>query len=190
MSKKLTLHELFKTISNQTRIEILISILDNHLTTSDIANRLGYDISTVYRHLTHMKKIGILTSSRKKGIEYFDFASTKIFRILEYAIEFVSEINGTGIIDCSDSTICPFDQNKLNIKPDIILDMRGEICPIPDIKTRKVLENMDKDKILLVIVDYPLSAERIPISVTKEGNTVLGKISEFPGEIKIYIKKS
>ncbi|WP_459996914.1 sulfurtransferase TusA family protein [Marinitoga arctica] len=188
--KKLSIQELFKVLSNQTRIEILIAIFDNYLTTSEISEKLGYDISTIYRHLIYMKKLGILKSERRNGIEYFDFYSTRIFHIIENAYDFISEINGDKIIDCTSMGECLFDKNSLNIEPDVILDMRGEICPVPDIQTRKVLKNMKKDQILLVIVDYPLSAERIPISVTKEGHILLGKLNEIPGETKLYIKRA
>ncbi|WGS64317.1 sulfurtransferase TusA family protein [Marinitoga aeolica] len=190
MKKNLTLQDLFKALANQIRMEILISIFDNYLTASEIAEKLNHDISTIYRHLLHMKKIGILKSERKNGIEYFDFSSTKIFHIIENAIEFISEIKGNKVIDCTHMGRCLLDQNSLNIEPDMILDMRGEICPVPDIQTRKVLKNMKKEQVLLVIVDYPLSAERIPISIAKEGHILLGKINEIPGETKLYIKRA
>ncbi|WP_129409770.1 sulfurtransferase TusA family protein [Marinitoga lauensis] len=190
MKKNISLQDLFKVLSNQTRLEILMAIFDNYLTASEIARKLNYDISTIYRHLLHMKKLGILKSERRNGIEFFDFSSTKIFHIIENAIDFISEIKGNKIIDCTEMEKCLLDQNSLDIEPDMILDMRGEICPVPDIKARKVLKNMKKGQILLVIVDYPLSAERIPISIAKEGHTLLGKINEIPGETKLYIKRA
>lgn len=190
MGKNLTLQDLFKALSNQTRMEILIAIFDNYLTATEIAKKLNYDISTIYRHLTHMKKLGLLKSERKNGIEYFDFSSIKIFHLIENAIEFISEIKGNKVIDCTHMGRCLLDQNSLNIDPDMILDMRGEICPVPDIQTRKVLKNMKKGQILLVIVDYSLSAERIPISIAKEGHILLGKVNEIPGETKLYIKRA
>lgn len=190
MKNKLSLQILFKTLSNQTRIEIIMSIFDNHLTASEIANRINKDVSTVYRHLVHLKKIGILTSKRIKGIEYFDFSSPKVFQLIENAIEFVNEINGSKVIDCSKLQNCYFDDTlSKDIKPDYILDMRGEICPVPDIKTRNMLDEIDKGKILLVIVDYPLSAERIPISATKKGAQVIKKITSPTGDVKLYIQK-
>ena len=56
---------------------------------------------------------------------------------------------------------------------DEVLDVQGQICPYPDIKTRKKLKQMKQGQILKVIVDYPLSVERIPRSVTTEGHKVL-----------------
>jgi TusA-related sulfurtransferase len=189
MKSKLTLQNLFKTLSNQTRLEIIVSIFDNNLTASEIAERINRDISTVYRHLIHLKNLGILKSKRVKGIEYFDFSSIKIFQLLESAFEFISEINGEKYIDCSKLKHCYFDNNPLEISPDYILDLRGEICPTPDIQTRKMIDKMKKNQILLVIVDYPLSAERIPVSVIKKGAKIIGRVSEKPGEVKLYIQK-
>jgi len=64
------------------------------------------------------------------------------------------------------------------IEPDRLFDMRGESCPIPDIQARKTLENMSPGEVLLVIVDYPLSGERIPVSVQKEGHEIIKKIAD------------
>ena len=47
---------------------------------------------------------------------------------------------------------------------------------------------MKKGQILLVIVDYSLSAERIPISIAKEGHILLGKVNEQkPGSFLIQL---
>lgn len=58
-------------------------------------------------------------------------------------------------------------------KPTATIDVRGEICPYPDIKTRKKLKEMKSGEILEVLTDYPLSLERIPRNVEKEGHKVL-----------------
>ncbi|WP_432765955.1 winged helix-turn-helix domain-containing protein, partial [Mesotoga prima] len=57
----LKLPDLFRTLSNQTRLEILTMLMDNYLTATEIATLLQIDLSTVYRHLKQMKKLGILT---------------------------------------------------------------------------------------------------------------------------------
>ncbi len=58
-------------------------------------------------------------------------------------------------------------------KPNATIDVRGEICPYPDIKTRKKLKEMKSGEILEVLTDYPLSLERIPRNAEKEGHKVL-----------------
>jgi tRNA 2-thiouridine synthesizing protein A len=64
--------------------------------------------------------------------------------------------------------------------PDEVLDVRGEICPYPDIKTRKKLKQMRPGQVLEVLTDYPLSVERIPRNVEKEGHKVL-KVEKITG---------
>lgn len=59
------------------------------------------------------------------------------------------------------------------ITPDKKLDERGKICPYPDVDTMTALKKMKKGEILEVIVDYPLSVERIPRSAKKWGHKVL-----------------
>ena len=42
------------------------------------------------------------------------------------------------------------------IKVDKTLDVKGEICPNPDVRTMTTLEKMEKGQILEVLLDYPL----------------------------------
>lgn len=68
------------------------------------------------------------------------------------------------------------------------LDVRGEVCPVPDVETKRALKEMKSGEILEVIVDYPMSKERIPEAVKSMGHEVL-EIEEIgPSEWKIYIK--
>ncbi len=74
-------------------------------------------------------------------------------------------------------------------EPTDTLDVRGETCPYPDIKTRKKLKEMKSGQILEVLTDYPLSLERIPRNVEKNGHKVLSvkKIKNGP-EHRMLIK--
>ncbi len=74
------------------------------------------------------------------------------------------------------------------IKPSGSLDVRGEVCPYPDVKTTKKMKSMKSGEILEVLVDYPLSAERIPESVRKMGHEVLRVDKTGTSEWKILIK--
>jgi len=48
----------------------------------------------------------------------------------------------------------------------------GEVCPVPDVETRRKLKTMKSGEILEVLIDYPLSKERIPANAPKkEGST-------------------
>lgn len=53
------------------------------------------------------------------------------------------------------------------------VDVRGEICPYPDMKTMVALKKMKKGEILEVLMDYPLSIERIPRSLKKKKHKLL-----------------
>lgn len=58
-------------------------------------------------------------------------------------------------------------------QPTKTLDVRGEICPYPDVNSMTTLKQMAKGEILEILVDYPLSVERIPRSAKKSGHKVL-----------------
>ena len=57
--------------------------------------------------------------------------------------------------------------------PTKTIDERGKICPYPDVDTMTTLKRMKKGEILEVLIDYPLSVERIPRSAQKGGHKVL-----------------
>ena len=66
------------------------------------------------------------------------------------------------------------------ITPTKTLDVRGEICPYPDVNSMTTLKQMNKGEILEILVDYPLSVERIPRSARKWGHKVL-KVEKIEG---------
>jgi TusA-related sulfurtransferase len=60
-----------------------------------------------------------------------------------------------------------------DIKPDQTLDVCGKICPYPDMNTMTTLKKMEKGQVLEVLLDYPLSVERIPRNLKKQGHKLL-----------------
>ena len=74
------------------------------------------------------------------------------------------------------------------MKPTEVLDVRGEVCPYPDVKTKRKIKGMKSGEILEVIIDYPLSAERIPQSMKKAGHEVLKTEKTDTSEWKLLIK--
>ena len=60
-----------------------------------------------------------------------------------------------------------------DIKPDQTLDVCGKICPYPDMNTMTTLKKMEKGKVLEVLLDYPLSVERIPRNLKKQGHKLI-----------------
>ncbi len=75
-----------------------------------------------------------------------------------------------------------------DVKPTETLDVRGEVWTYPDVKTRKIVKKMKSGETLEIILDYPLSAERIPRSVEKMGHEVLETEKTGTGEWRILIK--
>ena len=59
------------------------------------------------------------------------------------------------------------------ITPTKTLDVCGKICPYPDMNTMTILKKMEKGEVLEVLMDYPLSVERIPRNLKKQGHKLL-----------------
>ncbi|AEX84478.1 hypothetical protein XO10_00090 [Marinitoga sp. 1135] len=68
------------------------------------------------------------------------------------------------------------------------IDVRGEVCPVPDVETKRALKKMKSGEILEVLIDYAMSVERIPETVKKLGHEVLEVKEAGNSEWKIYIK--
>ncbi len=76
----------------------------------------------------------------------------------------------------------------MEVKPTKTIDERGEVCPVPDVDTKRALKKMNKGEILEVLIDYPLSKERIPATAEKEGHEVISVEEIGPSEWRILIK--
>lgn len=61
----------------------------------------------------------------------------------------------------------------MEVKPTKTIDECGEVCPVPDVDTKRALSAMQSGEVLEVLVDYPLSKERIPATVERLGHKVL-----------------
>ena len=77
---------------------------------------------------------------------------------------------------------------KDKITPDYRLDLQGEPCPYPALKTLEVLPTLKKDEILEVISDCPQSINNIPIDAKNHGYEVLN-IEQHGPTIRYLIKK-
>ena len=53
------------------------------------------------------------------------------------------------------------------------LDCMGDVCPYPDVKSKRKVKKMKSGEVLKILVDYPLSAERIPETMASLGHEVL-----------------
>lgn len=68
------------------------------------------------------------------------------------------------------------------------LDLRGEICPMPVLKTRKALEQMNKGEVLEIVVDYPLAKENIQRTIDDVGEEVID-LKEEGHTFHIFVRK-
>ncbi|MEZ0361305.1 MAG: sulfurtransferase TusA family protein [Hydrogenobacter sp.] len=75
------------------------------------------------------------------------------------------------------------------MKYDRELDIRGDVCPFTFVKSKLVLEQMDRGEILRVIVDYKPSAENVPKSMREEGQEVLAVNQIGEREWEIIVRK-
>ena len=49
--------------------------------------------------------------------------------------------------------------------PDIVVDVRGETCPVPLVETRKALRKATPGDVIVVIGTHPASRKEIPMAV-------------------------
>ena len=70
------------------------------------------------------------------------------------------------------------------------LDCTGDVCPYPDVKSKRKVKKMKSGEILEILVDYPLSAERIPETMKSLGHEVLSvdKTGDSSWKILVQIK--
>ena len=68
------------------------------------------------------------------------------------------------------------------------LDTRGMACPMPIIKTKKAMDELEAGQGLLVIADDPGAKEDFPAWCEQTGNKLV-KMEEKDDDIYIYIEK-
>ncbi|MHA2401009.1 MAG: sulfurtransferase TusA family protein [Promethearchaeota archaeon] len=68
------------------------------------------------------------------------------------------------------------------------IDLRGEVCPYPDVKSKRKIKKMNSGEVLEILIDYPLSSERIPETMKSLGNEVLSVEKTGNSEWKILVK--
>jgi tRNA 2-thiouridine synthesizing protein A len=70
-----------------------------------------------------------------------------------------------------------------------VLDVRGKICPVPLLLTKRKLESMRNSEELEVIGDYPQTRDNILRLVQRMGSETL-RTEESDGEFRIFIRKN
>ena len=69
------------------------------------------------------------------------------------------------------------------------LNLSGEVCPYPDVKSKRKIKRMNSGEVLELIIDYPLSAERVPETMKSLGHEVLSVEKTGTAEWRILVKK-
>ena len=75
-----------------------------------------------------------------------------------------------------------------DITPDEVADLKGLSCPMPVLKTKKALDNIEGGKILQVILTDAGSKADLPAMIKRTGNELL-EMNEADGIYTFYIKK-
>jgi tRNA 2-thiouridine synthesizing protein A len=74
------------------------------------------------------------------------------------------------------------------LKYDYFLNVKGLSCPLPILKTKKVLDSLGKGQILKIETTDPGSKNDMTSWAKRTGNEIL-KVDEGPGIYIFYIKK-
>ncbi len=74
---------------------------------------------------------------------------------------------------------------------DKTIDLKGEVCPFPWVKSKKTLAKMEIGQILKVIVDHAPASKNIPRYFEEEGQRILSvdKINELDWQITVKKEK-
>lgn len=72
---------------------------------------------------------------------------------------------------------------------DFELDVRGQCCPYPLVKTKSTLDTLDREEILKIISDDPMTPQNI-VSWTKKSGDKLLSVEEKKGIFIIYVSKA
>ena len=75
-----------------------------------------------------------------------------------------------------------------DITPDEVVDLKGLNCPMPVLKTKKALDNIEGGKILQVDLTDAGSKSDLPAMIKRTGNELL-EMTEGDGIYTFYIKK-
>jgi tRNA 2-thiouridine synthesizing protein A len=69
------------------------------------------------------------------------------------------------------------------------LDVRGEACPYPLIRTKQQVDKLQKGEILKVLANDPVAPQNIEAWASKSGNQFLG-VETNDGAYQIFVKKT
>ena len=71
---------------------------------------------------------------------------------------------------------------------DLELDVRGEACPYPLIRTKQQVDRLQKGEVLKVVASDPVAPQNIDAWAKKSGNEVL-TVETNNGTYNIFVRK-
>ncbi len=77
------LAEIFKATAHPVRLYLLEALAERKLCVKEFADELGFDISTISKHLTQMKKSGLVYDYREGNCVYYTIRCDCVARFLE-----------------------------------------------------------------------------------------------------------
>jgi len=72
---------------------------------------------------------------------------------------------------------------------DFELDVRGEACPYPLIRTKQQVDKLQKGQVLKVLANDPVAPQNIDSWAKKSGNELL-EVEVIKGNYSIFVRKS
>ncbi len=78
---------------------------------------------------------------------------------------------------------------ETHINADQVLDTSGLSCPMPLLRTKKALKELDSGQVLQIIGTDPGSKNDIPDYGNKHGNEFLGMYDSEDGKTYYFIRK-
>ncbi len=79
------LADILKATAHPVRLYILETLAERKLCVKEFADELGFDISTISKHLTQMKKSGLIYDYREGNCVYYQIRCDCVARFLKSA---------------------------------------------------------------------------------------------------------
>lgn len=84
--------DIFKALGNQSRLMIVNALVEGARCVADLTNLVGLDTSTVSKHLTVLRSVGLLVDERRGAQVFYSLRNPCVLSILCCLDEFHSEI--------------------------------------------------------------------------------------------------
>ncbi len=75
------------------------------------------------------------------------------------------------------------------IKPDAMIDIKGQVCPYTFVRSKMAIEKMKLGEVLEIVTDHKPASENVPRSMENEGQKVLKIDQTGEKEWHIFVRK-